>query len=53
MRGDGGVRVVLGIPLSGSKNNGSDMRRPACSNVSAAIGYYVFLARPGIEVSEE
>jgi hypothetical protein len=29
------------------------MRMPACSNISAAIGCYIFLARPGIEVSKE
>jgi hypothetical protein len=53
MRGNGGVRVVFGIPLSGCKSNGGDMRRPACSNISVTIGCDVFLARPGIEVSEE
>jgi hypothetical protein len=53
MRGDGGVRVVFGIPLPGGKSDGGDMRRLPHSNISVAICYYIFLARPGIEVSEE
>jgi hypothetical protein len=53
MRCDNGIRVVIGVPFSGCKSNGGDMRRSACCNISVAIGYYIFLARTGIEVSEE